>query len=105
MIKNEKITLLKPIRKIVNFNNLIVIKYVDESMQKNFSPAAYMTSAIDDFGVESIYLNPDSVYLKDDEGNVIVSKKKKICVPGEMENILVLEDKIKDIKGKQHLMA
>lgn len=48
----------------------IVIKYVDPSMQNNFSPAAYMTSAIDDYGPESIYLNPASVYLTDDEGNL-----------------------------------
>lgn len=39
----------------------ISIKYIDESMQDNFSPAAYMTSPIDDFTSEFIYLNPKSI--------------------------------------------
>ncbi len=48
----------------------IVVKYIDESMQNNFSPAAYMTSAIDSITTETIYLNPASIYLKDDLGNL-----------------------------------
>ena len=48
----------------------IELKFVDSSMQENFSPAAYMTSPIDEIGKESIYLNPKSVYLVDSEGNL-----------------------------------
>ena len=48
----------------------IVVKYIDESMQKNFSPAAYMTSPIDNITTETIYLNPASIYLKDESGNL-----------------------------------
>lgn len=36
----------------------ISIKYVDESLQDSFSPAAYFVSAIDETRYESIYLNP-----------------------------------------------
>lgn len=48
----------------------IVVKYIDESMQDNFSPAAYMTSPIDNITTETIYLNPASIYLKDESGNL-----------------------------------
>ena len=48
----------------------IVVNYIDESMQDNFSPAAYMTSPIDLFTSEKIYLNPASIYLLDDQGNL-----------------------------------
>lgn len=48
----------------------IVVKYIDPSMQNNFSPAAYMTSPIDATTAESIYLNPASVYLKDENGEL-----------------------------------
>lgn len=51
-------------------NYEIIVKYIDKSMQNNFSPAAYMTSAIDQTSYESIYLNPASIYLKDDNGNL-----------------------------------
>lgn len=48
----------------------IVVNYIDESMQDNFSPAAYMTSPIDLFTQEKIYLNPASIYLTDESGNI-----------------------------------
>ncbi len=48
----------------------IVVKYIDESMQNNFSPAAYMTSPIDNITTETIYLNPADIYLKDELGNL-----------------------------------
>ncbi len=51
----------------------IVVKYIDESMQNNFSPAAYMTSPIDNITTETIYLNPASIYLKDESGNLTSS--------------------------------
>lgn len=47
----------------------IVVNYIDESMQENFSPAAYMTSPIDEITTESIYLNPADIYLFDDNKN------------------------------------
>lgn len=43
----------------------ITIKYIDEAMEDNFSPAAYMTSAIDNFTEEFIYLNNASIKLVD----------------------------------------
>ena len=33
-------------------------------------------------------------------GQTILSRKKKICVPGEMETVLLLADKIKDLSGE-----
>lgn len=54
----------------LNVEPEIVVKYIDESMQNNFSPAAYMTSAIDNVSVETIYLNPADIYLKDEFGNL-----------------------------------
>lgn len=50
---------------------VIDVKFVDDAMKDNFSPAAYMTSAIDNTGSESIYLNPSDVFLYDNEGNII----------------------------------
>lgn len=43
----------------------ITVKYIDEAMEDNFSPAAYMTSAIDNFTEEFIYLNNASIKLAD----------------------------------------
>ena len=39
----------------------IKVNYVDKSMENNFSPAAYMVSAIDEFENENIFLNKKSV--------------------------------------------
>lgn len=39
----------------------INIKYIDESMENHFSPAAYMNSPIDDYANEYIYLNNASI--------------------------------------------
>lgn len=47
----------------------INVNYIDESMQNNFSPAAYMTSPIDDITTEKIYLNPADIYLFDNDDN------------------------------------
>ena len=41
----------------------LTIKYIDKSMEDNFSPAAYMTSAIDNFTEEYIYLNKADVVI------------------------------------------
>lgn len=46
----------------------ITVKYIDESMQDNFSPAAYMVSPMDAMTQETIYLNPASIYITDDAG-------------------------------------
>lgn len=45
----------------------ITVKYIDEAMEDNFSPAAYMTSAIDNFTEEFIYLNRADVILENGE--------------------------------------
>ena len=44
---------------------LITVKYIDKAMEDHFSPAAYMTSAIDNFTEEFIYLNGADVILSD----------------------------------------
>ncbi len=55
---------------ISNINNIfpeikeypnINIKYIDKSMENNFSPAAYINSPIDDFNNEFIFLNNASI--------------------------------------------
>lgn len=46
----------------------LTIKYIDKSMEDNFSPAAYMTSAIDNFTEEFIYLN--NADIRDSYGNL-----------------------------------
>ena len=43
----------------------ITVKYIDEAMEDHFSPAAYMTSAIDNYTNEYIYLNGADVILAD----------------------------------------
>ena len=48
----------------------VKVDYIHESMQDNFSPAAYMTSPIDNKTSEKIYLNPASIYLTDEHGNI-----------------------------------
>ena len=49
----------------------VQVKYVHESMENNFSPAAYVTSPIDELNKESIFLNNKSIMKEiiDDEGN------------------------------------
>ena len=46
----------------------ITVKYIDKAMEDNFSPAAYMTSAIDNFTEEFIYLN--NADIRDEFGNL-----------------------------------
>lgn len=46
---------------------VITVKYIDKAMEDNFSPAAYMTSAIDNFTEEFIYLNGADVILENGE--------------------------------------
>jgi len=41
IIQNEKIDLLKPIKKIINYNELVVIRYNDESFQIASKPVKY----------------------------------------------------------------
>lgn len=48
----------------------IIVNYIDQSMQDHFSPAAYVSSPVDSFEDESIFLNPKSIYLLDDEGEI-----------------------------------
>ena len=48
-------------------NTSTVIKYVDPSMEDNFSPAAYMVSAIDNYSTEFIYLNNKSIKFENGE--------------------------------------
>ena len=45
----------------------ITVKYIDKSMEENFSPAAYMVSAIDNTTEEIIYLNGSDVILENGE--------------------------------------
>ena len=47
---------------------VINIKYVDESIADYFSPAAYVTSAIDEHVNEFIYLNRSSITITDELG-------------------------------------
>lgn len=51
----------------------VQVKYVHESMQDNFSPAAYITSPIDEFNNESIFLNNKSIMTEvvDENGNIV----------------------------------
>lgn len=44
----------------------VTVKYIDKAMEDHFSPAAYMTSAIDNFTEEFIYLNNADV--RDENG-------------------------------------
>lgn len=58
-------------------NELTVnINYIDKAMEDHFSPAAYMTSAIDEFKNENIYLNNKSIIIevKDEQGNLITDE-------------------------------
>lgn len=50
----------------------VEVKYIDKAMEDNFSPAAYMTSPIDEFKNEYIYLNNKSILIdkEDDDGNI-----------------------------------
>lgn len=48
------------------------VLYVDKSMEDHFSPAAYMTSAVDNFSDEYIYLNNKSIYTTDEEGDAVL---------------------------------
>ena len=47
----------------------ITVKYIDKAMEDNFSPAAYMISAIDNTKEEFIYLNGSDVILENGEFN------------------------------------
>lgn len=49
----------------------VEVKYIDKAMEDNFSPAAYMTSPIDEFKNEYIYLNNKSILVDktDEDGN------------------------------------
>ena len=84
VISTEKfMTSSTPLDQLYDFSNLIKedfpelgyvpevkVDYIHESMQDNFSPAAYMTSPIDSKTSEKIYLNPASIYLTDEYGNL-----------------------------------
>ena len=84
VISTEKfMTSSTPLDQLYDFSNLIKedfpelgyvpevkVDYIHESMQDNFSPAAYMTSPIDSKTSEKIYLNPASIYLTDEYENL-----------------------------------
>ncbi len=53
LYKDEIINHFPAIEKYPNIN----VKYIDPSMENHFSPAAYMTSPLDDYTDEYIYLN------------------------------------------------
>ena len=48
------------------------IRYIDESLEDHFSPAAYMVSAIDNYTSEFIYLNNKSIHTTDSLGNEVL---------------------------------
>lgn len=48
------------------------IRYVDESLEDHFSPAAYMVSAVDNYTSEFIYLNNKSIHTVDSDGNKVL---------------------------------
>ena len=48
------------------------VNYIDKSMEEHFSPAAYMTSAIDNYTNEYIYLNNKSIHNVDENGNSVL---------------------------------
>lgn len=52
----------------LNTRPAISVKYIDEAMEDHFSPAAYMTSAIDNLTEEYIYLNNASI--RNDDGTL-----------------------------------
>lgn len=62
---------------------------IDKSIKENFKLF---------FRVTNTFKNCTITAKCGDE--VIISKKKRIAVPGEMENLLILQDKIKGINGK-----
>lgn len=74
---SEQVTLFQTLveghfPKLLLTNQLnIQVKYIDEAMEDNFSPAAYMTSPIDEFNNEFIYLNRKSIMVQvDDSGKM-----------------------------------
>ena len=50
----------------VNGEVIVNVEYLDESIGDYFSPAAYMTSAVDGNGNEFILLNPASIYIENE---------------------------------------
>lgn len=59
----------------------VVVKYIDPSMQDHFSPAAYMTSPIDRFTNEFVFLNEK--YINDDL-NYLYTTLAHEAFPGHM---------------------
>lgn len=59
----------------------INIKYIDESMENHFSPAAYMNSPIDDYSNEFIYLNNASI---DGDFNYLYHTLAHEGIPGHL---------------------
>lgn len=59
----------------------INIKYIDESMENHFSPAAYMTSPLDDYENEFIYLNNAKI---DGDYNYLYTTLAHEGIPGHM---------------------
>ena len=67
----------------------ILVKNIDESMQDNFSPAAYMMSPLDNTGGETVYLNPASIYIDKDgkqvlDGNYLYTTLAHEALPGHL---------------------
>ncbi len=59
----------------------IVFKDVDKSMENNFSPAAYITSPIDSYDVETIFLNQAKI---DGDYNYLYTTLGHEGIPGHM---------------------
>ena len=59
----------------------INVKYIDPSMENHFSPAAYMTSPLDDYTEEFIYLNNAKI---DGDYNYLYATLAHEGIPGHM---------------------
>lgn len=60
-----------PTLTLENLPNMTV-NYIDKSMEDHFSPAAYMTSAIDNYTDEYVYLNNKSIHTTDENDNLVL---------------------------------
>lgn len=73
----------------------ISLKYVPESLQNNFSPAAYFVSPIDETRFESVYLNP----LYADDYNYVFTTLAHEGYPGHLyQNVYCKSLDINDVR-------
>lgn len=101
-IQNTKLTNKTPEDQLVFYKNVIAdefpaldnlivpeVKYVAKSMENNFSPAAYMTSPIDEYKNEFIYLNNKYIQKEVDgklelDYNYLYTVLAHEAIPGHM---------------------